>query len=111
FAVEAGAPGLAAQPVATIDISRRFARLRLDGTPATLLAVPAALAAVRRARDGGLARLSADHGGVAQRCLDMAVAWAKEREQFGQAIGSFQAIKHKLSRVRLELGAGGWAWM
>jgi alkylation response protein AidB-like acyl-CoA dehydrogenase len=105
FAVEAGAPGLAATPVATIDISRRFARLRLDGTPATRLAVPDALAAVRRARDLGLALLSADHVGVAQRCLEMAVGWAKEREQFGQPIGSFQAVKHKLASVRLELEA------
>ena len=105
FAVEAGAPGMAVEPVATIDVSRRFARLRLDGAPATPLAVPDALAAVRRARDLGLALLSADHVGVAQRCLDMAVTWAKEREQFGQAIGSFQAIKHKLASVRLELEA------
>ena len=105
FAVEAGAPGLALEPVATIDVSRRFARLRLNGTPATRLAVPDALAAVRRARDVGLALLSADHVGVAQRCLEMAVGWAKEREQFGRPIGSFQAIKHKLASVRLELEA------
>ena len=105
FAVAAGAPGLAVEPVATIDVSRRFARLRLDGTPATPLAVPDALAAVRRARDLGLALLSADHVGVAQRCLEMAVGWAKEREQFGRPIGSFQAIKHKLASVRLELEA------
>jgi alkylation response protein AidB-like acyl-CoA dehydrogenase len=105
FAVAAGAPGLTVEPVATIDVSRRFARLRLDGTPATPLAVPDALAAVRRARDLGLALLSADHVGVAQRCLEMAVGWAKEREQFGQPIGSFQAIKHKLASVRLELEA------
>jgi alkylation response protein AidB-like acyl-CoA dehydrogenase len=111
FTVEAGAPGLAARSVATIDISRRFARLRLDGTPATPLAVPDALAAVRRTRDLGLALLSADHVGVAQRCLDMAVTWAKEREQFGQAIGSFQAIKHKLASVRLELEAAESACM
>jgi alkylation response protein AidB-like acyl-CoA dehydrogenase len=111
FAVETGAPGLAVQPVTTIDISRRFARLRLAGTPATPLAVPDALAAVRRARDRGLALLSADHVGVAQRCLDMAVAWAKEREQFGRAIGSFQAIKHKLASVRLELEAAESACM
>jgi alkylation response protein AidB-like acyl-CoA dehydrogenase len=105
FAVAAGAPGLTVEPVATIDVSRRFARLRLDGTPATPLAVADALAAVRRARDVGLALLSADHVGVAQRCLEMAVGWAKEREQFGQPIGSFQAIKHKLASVRLELEA------
>jgi alkylation response protein AidB-like acyl-CoA dehydrogenase len=111
FAVEAGAPGVAAQRVATIDVSRRFARLHLDGAPAIPLAVPDALAAVHRVRDRGLALLSADHVGVAQRCLDMAVGWAKEREQFGQAIGSFQAIKHKLASVRLELEAAESACM
>jgi alkylation response protein AidB-like acyl-CoA dehydrogenase len=105
FAVEAGAPGVRVEPVATIDVSRRFARLHLDRAPATPLAVPDALAAVRHARDLGLALLSADHVGVAQRCLEMAVGWAKEREQFGQPIGSFQAIKHKLASVRLELEA------
>jgi alkylation response protein AidB-like acyl-CoA dehydrogenase len=105
FAVEAGAPGLTVEPVATIDLSRRFARLRLDRTPATALAGPDALAAVRRTRDRGLALLSADQVGVAQRCLEMAVTWAKEREQFGQSIGSFQAVKHKLASVRLELEA------
>jgi alkylation response protein AidB-like acyl-CoA dehydrogenase len=105
FAVEAGAPGLEVEPVSTIDLSRRFARLRVDGTPAAPLAVPDALAAVGRARDLGLALLSADHVGVAQRCLEMAVGWAKEREQFGRPIGSFQAIKHKLASVRLELEA------
>jgi alkylation response protein AidB-like acyl-CoA dehydrogenase len=111
FAVAAGAPGLAVEPVATIDVSRRFARLRLDGTPAIPLAVPDALAAVRHARDVGLALLSADHVGVAQRCLEMAVGWAKEREQFGRPIGSFQAIKHKLASVRLELEAAESACM
>jgi alkylation response protein AidB-like acyl-CoA dehydrogenase len=111
FAVAAGAPGVAVEPVATIDVSRRFARLRLNGTPATPLAVPDALGAVRRTRDLGLALLSADNVGVAQRCLDMAVGWAREREQFGQAIGSFQAIKHKLATVRLELEAAESACM
>jgi alkylation response protein AidB-like acyl-CoA dehydrogenase len=111
FAVEAGAPGLAVEPVATIDISRRFARLHLDAVPATMLAVPDAGEAIRHARDRGLVLLSADHVGVAQQCLDMAVAWASQREQFGQVIGSFQAIKHKLATVRLELEAAEAACM
>ena len=111
FAVEAGAQGLAVEPVTTVDLSRRFARLRLDRTPATALAGPDALAAVRRTRDRGLALLSADQVGVAQRCLETAVMWAKDREQFGQAIGSFQAVKHKLASVRLELEAAEAACM
>jgi alkylation response protein AidB-like acyl-CoA dehydrogenase len=42
-----------------------------------------------------LAALAAEQMGSAQRCLDMAVEYAKVRTQFGRAIGSFQAIKHK----------------
>jgi alkylation response protein AidB-like acyl-CoA dehydrogenase len=105
FLVAARAPGVAVEPVATVDISRRFARVTLDAAPGVPLPVPDAVAAIRRTRDRGLVLLSADHVGVAQRCLEMATAWAKEREQFGQVIGAFQAIKHKLASVRLELEA------
>ncbi|WP_395106239.1 acyl-CoA dehydrogenase family protein [Actinomadura sp. SCN-SB] len=105
FAVAANEPGLTVEPVESIDISRRFARLRLDGASAALLPVKDATAAVRRTRDRGLALLSADNVGVTGRCLEMATSWAKERSQFGQVIGSFQAIKHKLADVRLELEA------
>jgi alkylation response protein AidB-like acyl-CoA dehydrogenase len=105
FLVAARAAGVAVEPVATVDISRRFARVTLDAAPGVPLPVPDAVAAIRRTRDRGLVLLSADHVGVAQRCLEMATAWAKEREQFGQVIGAFQAIKHKLASVRLELEA------
>jgi alkylation response protein AidB-like acyl-CoA dehydrogenase len=105
FAVGAGAPGLTVEPVTTIDISRRFARMRMHTVPAIPLSLPDARAAVRCARDRGLVLLSADLVGITQRCLEMATSWAKEREQFGQVIGSFQAIKHKLASVRLELEA------
>jgi len=105
FLVASRAPGVAVEPVATVDISRRFVRVALDATPGVPLPVPDAVAAVRRTRDRGLVLLSADHVGIAQRCLEMATAWAKEREQFGQVIGAFQAIKHKLASVRLELEA------
>ena len=40
--------------------------------------------------------------GAARRCLDMAVGYAKVREQFGQPIGSFQAIRHKCAEMLLE---------
>jgi alkylation response protein AidB-like acyl-CoA dehydrogenase len=41
--------------------------------------------------------------GAARRCLDMAVGYAKVREQFGQPIGSFQAIRHKCAEMLLEV--------
>jgi alkylation response protein AidB-like acyl-CoA dehydrogenase len=47
--------------------------------------------------------LAAEQLGGAQAALDMAVAYAKEREQFGRPIGSFQAIKHRCADLLLEL--------
>jgi alkylation response protein AidB-like acyl-CoA dehydrogenase len=47
--------------------------------------------------------LAAEQVGGAQRCLDMAVEYAKIRVQFGRPIGSFQAIKHKCADMLLEV--------
>jgi alkylation response protein AidB-like acyl-CoA dehydrogenase len=47
--------------------------------------------------------LAAEQVGGAQRCLDMSVAYAKERVQFGRPIGSFQAIKHKCADMMVEV--------
>jgi alkylation response protein AidB-like acyl-CoA dehydrogenase len=55
--------------------------------------------------------LAAEQLGVAERCLEMATAYAKDRQQFGRAIGSFQAIKHKLANVLLEVEAATSAVM
>jgi alkylation response protein AidB-like acyl-CoA dehydrogenase len=56
-----------------------------------------AVAALDRLVDVAAVALAADGLGAAQRSLDMAVEYAKQREQFGRVIGSFQAIKHKLA--------------
>jgi alkylation response protein AidB-like acyl-CoA dehydrogenase len=47
--------------------------------------------------------LAAEQVGGAQRCLDMAVAYASEREQFGRPIGSFQAIQHKCADMMVKI--------
>ena len=54
----------------------------------------------------GAVAASADMLGAARRCLDMAVSYAKVREQFGQPIGSFQAIRHKCAEMLLEVENG-----
>jgi alkylation response protein AidB-like acyl-CoA dehydrogenase len=51
----------------------------------------------------GAVGAAAEMLGAARRCLDMAVAYAKVREQFGQPIGSFQAIRHKCAEMLLEV--------
>ncbi|MCK5751248.1 MAG: acyl-CoA dehydrogenase, partial [Mycobacterium sp.] len=54
-----------------------------------------AAAGLARTCDLALVALASEQLGAAQRCLDAAVGYAKERIQFGRAIGSFQAIKHR----------------
>jgi len=70
------------------------ARLDEDGQGAAFLERTLDLAAVA---------LAAEQTGGAQRCLDLAVAYAKERVQFGRPIGSFQAIKHKCADLMVQV--------
>ena len=69
-----------------------------------------------RTLDLAAVALAAEQVGGAQRCLDMAVEYAKTRIQFGRPIGSFQAIKHKCADMLLEVESAksaayyaGWA--
>jgi alkylation response protein AidB-like acyl-CoA dehydrogenase len=55
--------------------------------------------------DGGRLNIAACSLGGAQRALDKALAYAREREQFGQAISAFQAIQFKLADMETELQA------
>ncbi|MFI7670751.1 acyl-CoA dehydrogenase family protein [Nocardia sp. NPDC049526] len=106
FAVERGAAGLAVRALETLDGTRPLGEVVLADTPAVLVGEAGTAASVlRRVVDlGGLA-LAAEQVGGLRRCLEMSVAYAKERVQFGRPIGSFQAIKHKLADmlVRAEL--------
>lgn len=96
FSVQANAPGLQREPLAGIDRTRRIASLRFDGVPAILVGTAGAAApGLARTSDLALVALAAEQVGAAQRCLDMAVDYAKSRIQFGRPIGSFQAVKHR----------------
>jgi alkylation response protein AidB-like acyl-CoA dehydrogenase len=53
-------------------------------------------------RDAALVLLAADAFGGATRCVDMSVAYAKEREQFGMKIAQFQALRHQLANMAIE---------
>lgn len=99
--VERGAPGLAAAPVMTMDQTRPYARLTLDGTPAVALADPRA--ALQAAQEGGWICVSAEALGGAQASLGRTVGYSLERVQFGRPIGSFQAYKHRLADMMVEI--------
>jgi alkylation response protein AidB-like acyl-CoA dehydrogenase len=104
FAVPSDAAGLSRDPVVLTDLTRRFAHVSFDNTEARLIGeVGGAMENIENALAiGGLA-LAAEQAGGAQRCLDQAVAYAKDRFQFGRAIGSFQAIKHKCVDMLLDV--------
>ena len=95
--VERGATGLETGALQGTDMTRRVATVTLQGTPATKLA--AGRTAVDRTRDAGLVLLAADAYGGARRCIDMTARYALTREQFGQPIGAFQAVKHQLADI------------
>jgi alkylation response protein AidB-like acyl-CoA dehydrogenase len=117
FAVAGDASGLVKSPLATMDQTRKQARLEFSGTPAELIG-PAGLAAAGITKTLQLAAvaLAAEQVGGAQHCLDSSVEYAKTRIQFGRPIGSFQAIKHKCADLLLEVESArsaayyaGWA--
>jgi alkylation response protein AidB-like acyl-CoA dehydrogenase len=99
-------------PVAGVDPTRRQGTVALtSATGQALGEVGAAAAVLARALDVGVVLLAAEQLGVAERCLEMATAYAKDRTQFDRAIGSFQAVKHKLVNVLLEIEASTSAVM
>jgi alkylation response protein AidB-like acyl-CoA dehydrogenase len=102
-AVETSAPEVTVEPLATLDQTRRQARVRLDGAPVTVLA--AGSESLARARDLLAVGLAVESVGAAARCLDETVAYLKERVQFGKPIGSFQALKHRCADLATELEA------
>jgi len=106
FLVEPGASGIRWTPMMNMDPGTRLADLTLDRVPVRsddLLGAPGAAApALRQLLRRGAVGAAAEMLGAARRCLDMAVGYAKVREQFGQPIGSFQAIRHKCADMLLE---------
>jgi alkylation response protein AidB-like acyl-CoA dehydrogenase len=87
----------AVQPRETIDMTRRFGRA--EGTLDAGDALPGDVAG---ALDRVAVALAAESVGVAQRMMEAAVAYAKERRQFGQPIGVHQAVSHRCAQMLLE---------
>jgi len=81
----------ATRPLADVTLDRAPGRPVASGEPAAR-AVAGALAA-------GAGMLASEQLGVAERCLEMTIAYVKERRQFARPVGSFQALKHRLADV------------
>ena len=88
---------ISAQPVTTMDPTRRLARVQAEES-------------VELGDDPGIADiaailLAAEQIGAAERCLDLTVEYAKSRVQFGRPIGSFQALKHRMADLYVAVSA------
>ena len=100
YLVDMSDPGVAKAPVVSLDMTRQLCDLSFDDAPGRLIASGAAASqAVDAALTAGAGVLAAEQVGVAQRCLDMTLAYVKERRQFARPVGSFQALKHRLADV------------
>jgi alkylation response protein AidB-like acyl-CoA dehydrogenase len=107
FTVDGAAAGLTRTPLATMDQTRKQAKLEFSGVVAKPLGEPGAgWPALSKTLDQAAAMSSNEMVGGAQKVLDMSVEYAKVRVQFGRPIGSFQAIKHKCADMLLEVESG-----
>ena len=101
--VARGAEGVTVTPETSIDPTRRLSSVRFDGVrvaPADTLPGEAAdyYAVFHRL----CVALAAESTGIAQRTMEMAVEYAKDRQQFGRPIGAYQAVSHRCAQMLLE---------
>ncbi|MFF8369621.1 acyl-CoA dehydrogenase family protein [Streptomyces lydicus] len=105
-AVEAAADGVRTGAVTPLDLTRPLGHLTLDGARGRLLAAgDRARAAVDRALLTGAGLLASEQLGVAEWCLTETVRHTAERTQFGRPVGSFQALKHRMAALWLEVAS------
>jgi alkylation response protein AidB-like acyl-CoA dehydrogenase len=99
YLVDAAASGLTRTPLTAVDHTRSLATIELDATPARPLAGDASAALSAAASAASLALASEQCGAMAA-CLVMTSEYARLRVAFGQPIGAFQAVKHRLADMR-----------
>ncbi|WP_160287994.1 acyl-CoA dehydrogenase family protein [Pseudomonas knackmussii] len=107
FAVPAGSAGLQRRVLPTLDQTRTLAEIELSGLylPAdALLGEPgAAWPLLEKVLQLGAIALAAEQVGGAQQALDLTVAYTQERRQFGRPVGGFQALKHRMADMMLQV--------
>jgi alkylation response protein AidB-like acyl-CoA dehydrogenase len=101
--VESGAEGVTVTPEVGIDPTRRFSSVRFDSVRvAAADTLPGAEADYYPVFHRLCVALAAESTGIAQRTLEMAVEYAKDRQQFGRPIGAYQAVSHRCAQMLLE---------
>ncbi|WP_329046257.1 acyl-CoA/acyl-ACP dehydrogenase [Amycolatopsis sp. NBC_01488] len=97
--------GVRRDRVTTLDPTRRLAVVTCEGTPARRLDADGFEQHLRKLRDTAVVAVAAEQVGAAARALERTVEYTKQRRQFGRAIGSFQAVKHRLADVHVHVEA------
>jgi alkylation response protein AidB-like acyl-CoA dehydrogenase len=104
FTLDANSGGVERRLLESMDPTRKLARIDFRGAHASLLGkLDGGATALTRTLDQAAVALANEMVGGAQTLLDSAVDYSKVRVQFGREIGSFQAIKHKLADMLLEV--------
>jgi alkylation response protein AidB-like acyl-CoA dehydrogenase len=99
YVVQVGA-GVRKDPVVSLDQTRQLCDITLDGALGRQVASgQAADRAMAAALLAGAGMLASEQLGVAERCVEMTLAYVKERKQFARPVGGFQAIKHRLAEL------------
>ena len=104
FLVEKGAAGTQIQGYATQD-GARAGELKLAGTPATLIEEDA-LPTLEQAGDVGIAAACAEGVGVMDKLVALTVEYMNTRKQFGTTLATFQALRHRMADVKMQLELG-----
>ncbi|MFL6144800.1 MAG: acyl-CoA dehydrogenase family protein [Labedaea sp.] len=98
FEVDPGQPGVHRERTPALDPTRHLATVRFSGAAGRRLGGAEHL---DRVRDVACAALAAEQAGTARRCLELTVAYTKERVQFGRPLASFQALKHRMADLHV----------
>lgn len=97
YLVERDATGVTRLPSGGVDNTRPLAKITFAGAPCQPLVSEDVMLLLERTRDLASLALCAELVGVQRHCVEISVAYAKTRFQFGRAIGSFQAVKHRIA--------------
>jgi alkylation response protein AidB-like acyl-CoA dehydrogenase len=104
YLVDATAEGVTRTGLVSLDLTRPLADLRLDGATGQRIAEgSAARSAVAAGLTAGAALLASEQLGLADWCLETTVEYVKQRYQFGRPVGSFQALKHRIADIWVDL--------
>lgn len=103
------AAGVQVSPVVALDMTRPLADVRFSGAASSRAGAGSGDAALAAALEIGAALLASEQLGVAQWCLDTTLHYTGQRKQFGRTIASYQAIKHRLADLWVQVSSAAAA--